>query len=128
LQEIFMTEDLLDAGLVAKLVAALPKVKSALIMLGDGTLMGGELSEDCPPDSALLAPGIMRTVQEFSRRLRSSENSAFTIFGDPLVSVFAEGNVCILIVHEGRGLLPGMVERIGEIAKALDALYSADSV
>jgi hypothetical protein len=37
LQEIFMTEELLDAGLVAKLVAALPKVKCAFIMLGDGT-------------------------------------------------------------------------------------------
>jgi hypothetical protein len=128
LQEIFMTEDLLDASLVAKLVAALPKVKSALIMLGDGTLMGGELSEGYHLNSALLAPGIMRTVQEFSRRLRLSESSAFTIFGDPPVSIFAEGNVCILIAHEGRGLLPGMIERIGEIARALDSLYAADSI
>jgi hypothetical protein len=124
LQEIFMTEDLLDANHVAKLVAALPKVKGALIMLTDGTLMGGELPEGYHLDSALLAPVIMRTVQDFSQRLKSSESSAFTIFGDPPVSVFTEGSVCILIAHERRGLLPGMLERIGETARALDALYA----
>jgi len=124
LQELFITEDLLDACQVAKLLAALPKVKGALIMLGDGTLVGGDLPEGYHLDSALMAPVIMRTVQEFSRRLKSSESSAFTIFGDPPVSVFAEGNVCILIAHERRGLLPGMLERIGETARALDALYA----
>jgi hypothetical protein len=126
LQEIFMTEDLLDGWQVAKLVTALPKVKGALIMFGDGTLLGGELPEDCHPDSARLAPGMMRTVQEFSHRLKSSESPACTIFSDPPVSVFLEGNVCILIAHERRGLLPGMLERIGETARALDALYAAD--
>jgi hypothetical protein len=124
LQEIFMTEELLDARQVAKLVAALPKVKGALIILEDGALMGGEFPEACHLGSALLAPAIMRTVQEFSRRLSSSEGTAFTIFGDLPVSVFAEGKVCILIAHGRRGLLPGMVERIGETARALDALYT----
>ena len=95
-------------------------------MLGDGTLVGGELPEGCHLDSALLAPVIMRTVQEFGRRLNSSESSAFTIFGDPPISVFAEGNVCILIAHERRGLLPGMLERIGETASALDASFAAE--
>jgi hypothetical protein len=126
LQELFITEDLLDGCQVAKLLAALPKVKGALIMLGDGTLVGGDLPEGYHLDSALLAPVIMRTVQEYSRRLKSSESSAFTIFGDPPVSIFAEGNVCILIAHERRGLLPGMLERIGETARALDALYAAE--
>ena len=125
LQEIFITEDFLDACQVAKLLAGFPKVKGALIMLGDGTLVGGDLPEGYDLDSALLAPVTMRTVQEFGRRLKSSESSAFTIFGDSPVSVFAEGNVCILIVHERRGLLPGMLERISETAKALNAFYTS---
>ena len=127
LQEIFMTEELLDACQVAKRVATLPKVKGALIMLSDGTFMGGKLPEGCHLDSALLAPAMMRTVQEFSGQLKSCERSAVTIFGDPPVSVFLEGKICILVVHEGRGLLPGMLERIGETARALDALYAVDS-
>ena len=128
LQQIFMTEDLLDARQVAKLIAALPRVTGALVMRGDGTLLGGELPAGYDSESALLAPIVMRTVQRFSRQLKSCESSAFTIFGDPLVSVFAEGNFCILITHEGRGLLPGMRELLGEAAKALHALYDVDPI
>jgi hypothetical protein len=73
-----------------------------------------------------LAPLVLRTVQEFGRRLKSSEPSAITIFLDQPVSLCAAGNVCILIVHEGRGLLPGMRERIWEVAKALDVLYGQE--
>jgi hypothetical protein len=123
LQEIFMTEDLLDVRQVANLIAALPRVAGALIMLGDGRLLGGELPAGYQAESALLAPAVMRTVQRFSRQLRLCESSALTIFSDPQVSVFAEGNFCILIAHEGRGLLPGMRELIGETAKALHSLY-----
>jgi hypothetical protein len=122
LREIFMTEDELDACQVARLLAAFPKVKSAMVMLGDGTVLGGNLPEDYHLETALLAPAIMASVREFNRRLRSNETSAFTLLGDPLVTLFAEGNVYILISHKGRGLLPGVRERIGEVARALDAL------
>ena len=100
----------------------------ALIMLGDGRLLGGELPAGYQAESALLAPAVMRTVQRLSRQLRLRESSAFTIFSDPLVSVFAEGNFCILVTHEGRALLPGMRELLGETAKALDALYNVDPI
>jgi hypothetical protein len=122
LREIFMTEDQLDAHQVAILLAAFPKVNSALIMLGDGTVLGGNLPEGYHLETARLAPAIMRSVREFDRRLRPNETSAFTLLGDRPVSLFAEGNIYILISHEGRGLLPGVRERIGEVAKAMDAL------
>jgi hypothetical protein len=122
LREIFMTEDQLDAREVADLLAAFPKVNSALLMLGDGTVLGGQLPEDYHLQTALLAPVIMRSIREFNRNLRSKETSAFTLLGDPPVTLFSEGNVYLLISHEGRGLLPGMRERIGEIARALDAV------
>jgi hypothetical protein len=64
----------------------------------------------------------MQSIREFNRNLRSTETSAFTLLGDRPVTLFSEGNVYILISHEGRGLLPGMRERIGEIARALDAV------
>jgi hypothetical protein len=122
LREIFMTEDQLDAREVADLLATFPKVNSALLMLGDGTVLGGQLPEDYHLETALLAPLIMRSIREFNRNLRSNETSAFTLLGDRPVTLFSEGNVYILISHEGRGLLPGMRERIGEIARALDAV------
>jgi hypothetical protein len=122
LREIFMTEDQLDARQVANLLAAFPKVNSAMIMLRDGTVLGGNLPEGYHLETALLVPVIMQSVLEFNRRLRSNEISAFTLLGDQPVTLFGEGNVSILISHEGRGLLPGVRERIGEVASALDAL------
>ena len=123
LREIFITEDQLDAHQVAILLAAFPKVNSAMIMLGDGTVLGGNLPEGYHLETARLAPVIMRSVREFDRRLRPNETLAFTLLGDRPVSLFAEGNIYILISHEGRGLLPGVRERIGEVAKAMDALW-----
>jgi hypothetical protein len=124
LQEIFMMDDLLDAPQVANLVAAFPKVKSALVMRSDGTVLGGNVPDGYHLETALLAPVIMRSVQDFNRRLRSNETSAFTLLGRAPVTLLAEGNICILISHEGLGLLPGVRERIGEVARALDAAVS----
>jgi len=56
LQEIFLTDDFLDARLVAKLLRAFPKVKGALILLEDGTVIGGDLPEGFQLDAAFAAP------------------------------------------------------------------------
>jgi hypothetical protein len=125
LREIFMTEDYLDTRQVAQLLAAFPEVNSAMVMLGDGTVLGGNIPDGYHLETALRdTPVIMRSVQEFNRGLRSHETPAFTLLGDPPVTLFAEGKVYILISHEGRGLLPGVRERIGEVARALDAVVS----
>jgi hypothetical protein len=125
LREIFMTEDHLNTRQVAQLLAAFPKVNSVMVMLGDGTVLGGNIPDGYHLETALRdTPAIMRSVQEFNRRLRSHETSAFTLFGDPPITLFAEGKVYILISHEGRGLLPGVRERIGEVARALDSVVS----
>jgi hypothetical protein len=125
LREIFMTEDHLDTRQVAQLLAAFPKVNSAMVMLGDGTVFWGNIPDGYHLETALRdTPLIIRSVQEFNRRLRSHETPAFTLLGDPPVTLFAEGKVYILISHEGRGLLPGVRERIGEVARALDAVVS----
>jgi hypothetical protein len=123
LQEIFLTDDFLDARQVAKLLRAFPKVKGALILLENGTVMGGDLPEDFQVESAFSAPDLLRAGREFMQALNGSSVAAITLLADVPVSVFLERRVCILIAHEGRGLLPGMRERISEIAKALDAMY-----
>ena len=123
LQEIFMTEDLLDAREVATLIARFPKVSGTLILLGEGALMGGNLPKEFRSEATALVPKLLETVREFGNRLKSQDPSAVTIFLDQPVSLCSAGNVCIIITHEGRGLLPGMRERVCEVAKALDVLY-----
>ena len=123
LQELFLTDDFLDAGQVAQLLRAFPKVRAALIMLDDGTVLGGDLPENYRASAALPAPALMRAVREFGTAVSSAEVSAVTLLADSPISIFLEGRVCMLVVHEGRGLLPGMRDRFSQITKALDALY-----
>jgi hypothetical protein len=127
LQEIFLTDDLLDAIEVAKLLGRFPKVKGALIMSNDGKLLGGELPGGYNAQEALGAPALLRATQELNHRVRASDASAITIFAEQPLSIFGDGNVCVVLAHEGRGLLPGMRERVSEIASALSALYSDQS-
>jgi hypothetical protein len=122
LREIFMTEDYLDPHQVAQRVAALPRITNALVISADGTVLGGTLPEGHLLGAAILAPAIMRHVREFERVLRGIETPAFTLLGEKSVSLFAEGDIHILICHEGRALVPGMRKRIGEIAAALDRI------
>jgi hypothetical protein len=123
LQELFLTDDFLDAGQVAQLLRAFPKVRAALIMLDDGTVLGGDLPDNYRASAALPAPALMRAVREFGTAVSSVEVSAFTLLADSPISIFLEGRVCMMVVHEGRGLLPGMRDRFSQITKALDALY-----
>jgi hypothetical protein len=123
LQEIFLTDDFLDARQVAKLLCAFPKVNGALILLEDGTIMGGDLPDGFHLEAAFAAPSLLRASREFVKTLNGSIVAAVTLLADVPISVFLERKVCILIAHEGRGLLPGMRQRISDIAKALDAMY-----
>jgi hypothetical protein len=123
LQEIFLTDDFLDARQVAKMLRAFPKVKAALILLEDGTVMGGDLPEGFNLAASFAAPNLFRANREFVNSLNGSNIVAITLLADTPISVFLERKICILIAHEGRGLLPGMRERINEIAKALNAMY-----
>jgi hypothetical protein len=123
LQELFLTDDFLDAGQVAQLLCGFPKVRAALIMSDDGTVLGGDLPANYRAGAALPAPALMRAVREFGTAISSAEVSAFTLLADLPTSIFLEGRVCMLVVHEGRGLLPGMRERFCQVTKALDALY-----
>jgi hypothetical protein len=122
LREIFMTEEYLSVDKVAHRIAGLPKICSALVLSADGTVLGGTLPEGYRFETAILAPALMRQVQEFGRGLLSSETTAFTLLGEKPISLFAEGNIHILISHKGRGLVPGMRNRIREIATALDTI------
>jgi hypothetical protein len=123
LQEIFLTDDLLDARQVAQLVTALPKVKGVLILFEDGTVMGGNLPQGFNMGAAFMAPNLVRAVQQFHQGLSGEEVSGLMILSDLPISLFFYGNISLLIAHEGRGLLPGMRERMSEVARALHALY-----
>jgi hypothetical protein len=125
LQEIFLTDDFLDAQQVAKLLRGFPKVKGAVILSENGSLLGGDLPEGFHLEAAFAAPGLVQASREFAKAVNGSTLDAVTLLANIPISVFLKRRVCILIAHEGRGLLPGMRERVSEIANALDVLYDS---
>ena len=123
LQELFLTDDYLDAKAVAGLLRAFPKVQAVLIMKADGTLLGGELPADWSAETAQATPALLRQLQAYSVSLTGNGVPGCMLLTNSPISIFLEGDICLLLVHGGRGLLPGMKERITEIAKALSAIY-----
>ena len=123
LQELFLTDDYLDAMAVAQLLRAFPKVQAVLIMKANGTFLGGELPPGWTVETAQATPALLRQLQAYSESLTGNVVAGCMLLGNWPVSMFLEGDICLLLVHGGRGLLPGMKERITEIAKALSAMY-----
>jgi hypothetical protein len=123
LQEIFITDDYLDASQVAKLLSGLPKVQQAIILLDSGEIMECGGPEPFCRDAALSATSLLSAARDFALKMRRGKVGAITILADCAISIFQEGRVCLLLLHGGRGLLPGMRERMQEIARALDAMY-----
>ncbi|MGA8658092.1 MAG: hypothetical protein WB586_18265 [Chthoniobacterales bacterium] len=127
LQEIFITDDFLDVARVAKLLSTFPKVKGAVIVLEPGRILASELPNGFELETTLAAPSLIRAVRQFTQALCQSDACGLTILADLPISVFQEGKICVLIAHDGRGLLPGMKERVTDVAKALDAMYDTRS-
>jgi hypothetical protein len=123
LQELFLTDDYLDAKAIARLLRAFPKVQAVLIMKADGTQLGGELPPGWSAETAQATPALLRQLQAYSMSLTGKAVPGCMLLTNSPVSIFLEGDICLLLVHGGRGLLPGMKERIAEIAKALSAMY-----
>jgi hypothetical protein len=123
LQELFLTDDYLDAKAVAQLLRAFPKVQAVLIMKADGTPLGGELPQGWSTEAAQATPALLRQLQAYSESLTGNPVTRCMLLANSPVSMFLEGDICLLLVHGGRGLLPGMKERITEIAKALSTMY-----
>ena len=126
-RKIFITDDFLDAEQVAKLLTALPKVKGAAILVEPGIIVASELPKGFDPEAALGVPPLIRAARQFAQDFCQSDASAATILADLPMSVFQEGRLFVLVVHEGRGSLPGLKERVSDVAKALDAIYGAGS-
>jgi hypothetical protein len=123
LQEIFLTEDLLDAGEVAKRIGALPKVKGVLILFQDKTIIGGALPAGYDAGGAHAVQNVIQSIRAFASQLNSQEVSGITILGGTPISLFAHKSISLVLVHEGRGLLPGMRERMSDAVRALHILY-----
>jgi predicted regulator of Ras-like GTPase activity (Roadblock/LC7/MglB family) len=121
-----MVEEELDAGKIVRLISRLPGIRACMVMLNDGQELAGNFSEDeGAAGLSAMAPPFYRRVASFARELELGELKTCSIYTDErLISFFKSGDVCLTILHSGRGFLPGVREKLTVVTRELSRVYS----
>lgn len=122
LRAIFGVEDAFTIQIVAELVAKMDGVSSCAVSSPGGYALAGRQERSNSGES----------IREMSRNVRQlaeisgiSDASAFTLQTDQgMVSLFLEGDSCLMVRHESSGFGPGVRERLILIARSLDRIES----
>jgi hypothetical protein len=126
LQEIFMTSRPLDGRRVASLVQELPGINGALIVLGGGVVLGGQLPESLSVEAALQAPEILKNFIRFIHEVEAGQRAQsefVSVMAATTISLAASGEIVLLVSHQARTLPPGVAKRLTETAEALNLIY-----
>jgi hypothetical protein len=125
LQELYLTDEPLDASKVAQLVLLLPRVTGVVIMLSDGAALGGGICGGISEALLSLAPAFVKHLMDFSENVQGGSVKFVTFFGHACqLSLTLSGDILILAWHEGKNLPPGLRERLVATADALNRIYS----
>ena len=124
LQQIFLTEDYLDARTVAEHILKLPKVRDAVVLAGNSVFAGDASGRLNRRELATQAPALFAQIEHFLRQIEQDEPlHSVTFHLSPSVTAVKEGRVHIVILHTGRNLVPGLRDRLVEAANALNEMY-----
>jgi predicted regulator of Ras-like GTPase activity (Roadblock/LC7/MglB family) len=106
LQELFETDDELDAKAVVARVSSLSAIKACAIVFSDGLSLASDIPEDLGAEKlCAIAPEIARRLDQSMIDASLGGISAITIFYTKApVSFFAHGNICLAVVHSADDL------------------------
>ena len=126
LQELYLTDELLDGSKVADLILQLPRVTGVVIMLSDGAALGGGLSGGLNEALLSVTPDFVKHLSIFTKSMEEGPAN-FVTFSDHAcrISLTIGGDVLILAGHRGKNLPPGLRERLVATAQALNMIYSS---
>jgi hypothetical protein len=128
LQELYLTDEPLDASKVAQLILLLPRVASVVIMLSDGAALGGGICGEISEALLSLTPAFVQHLMDFSKSIQVGSVKFVAFSGHACqLSLTMSGDIVILAGHEGKNLPPGLRERLVATADALNLIYSLPS-
>jgi hypothetical protein len=128
LQELYLTDEPLDASKVAQLILVLPRVASVVIMLSDGAALGGGICGEISEALLSLTPAFVQHLIDFSKSIQGGPVKFAAFSGHACqLSLTMSGDIVILAGHEGKNLPPGLRERLVATADALNLIYSLPS-
>jgi hypothetical protein len=125
LQELYLTDEPLDASKAAQLILLLPRVASVVIMLSDGAALGGGICGEISEALLSLTPTFVKHLVDFSKNVPGGSVKFVAFSGQACqLSLTMSGDIVILAGHEGKNLPPGLRERLVATAEALNMIYS----
>jgi hypothetical protein len=128
LQELYLTDEPLDASKVAQLILRLPRVASVVIMLSDGAALGGGICSEISEALLSLTPAFVKHLMNFSKSIQGGSVKFVAFSGHASqLSLTMSGVIVILAGHQGKNLPPGLRERLVATADALNLIYSLPS-
>jgi len=117
LQAVFMTEERLTPGSAVTRAADLPGLKACLLARGDAVLC----TSDSPEGRELRtlsgqAMTMLSQIRSSSASMGLGSVPSVTLHAEAgVLSILQERDLCLIVLHSGRGFLPGVRERLREI-------------
>jgi hypothetical protein len=114
-----MTDEPLDLAKICKLSAELPGLTGCMLVIGENATSAGERPPGLDGRSLRdLSRHLAATANPFSNRPAAART--FTLYGeDRALSIFVRDQLTLCVVHPARGFMPGVRERLNDVADAL---------
>jgi len=124
-QEIFLTDEILDAKQVIALASQFSAIAGCTVSTADGLNLIGNQSEQPELETlSQLAPAFFKRIGTHSDEIRMGRVLSVTLQCEKgLVSMFLIGDICLSVLHQNRDFVPGMRDRFLKIAQALAGMY-----
>lgn len=125
LQEIFMTDEPMDARNVIAHILKLPGISGALLGTADGLKLAGSLSSAMNSDAlCAITPSIMARLDKFAEETKLTNMGSFTLStSSNLLSIFHQTGISLFIEHEKKEFAPGIRSRLVTVASHLAKIY-----
>ncbi len=126
LQELFETDDEIDAKAVAARVSQMPGLRACAIMFRDGLNLAGNLPEELHADGlCALAPSMLERLENHLVETQLGALRAMTFScANAAFTFLMKDNLCLAALHAAGALTPETVERLGRIVQELAKKYS----
>ncbi len=130
LQALFMTEEYLDAKGIVKHISRLPGISACLLMFADGLPIAGNLPDDFDDEAfSALVPRFFAKVDQATSDLRLGNVESLTLHTTLApVTFLVNGGVGMALIHNRSRFLPGVREKLVAIVRAVNRIYSPESV
>ncbi|MEM0895753.1 MAG: hypothetical protein AAGJ79_02625 [Verrucomicrobiota bacterium] len=120
LRALFMTSEELDTAKVIEFCSQLPGIEGCALLSKDGSVAA---SSKASGDFKTQAKDTHESLKKMVDALGMGDADIFTLRSNKaMLSFFQANGACVAVQHEKTGFQPGVQEKLGLVAKELDAL------